>query len=535
MLVLGITHPVCWNTGAAILRDGELLAMAEEERFIRYKHAPNIAPLKSIEYCLKVAGATLEDVDVIAVGWDYEVKKSFAQRLMASRNRIFEIQRSRFQQLRGMLKGVRNKIVYLDHHISHAASAYLFSGFDQVNVLTIDGSGGDSSGLFGYADGARLEEIYRIPNSQSWGNMYTIITEHLGFAPHSAEGKVMGLAAFGTPQPERFTFIDWSGDVPEIDPRKFRRFRRGLKRWTNVVAPDQEQKDLAATVQWTLEQMALKTTEWLARRTGCRNFALAGGCALNCSMNGFLLRQPHVENIFVQPAAYDVGTALGAAAWVHAQETGKRPVGTYNHVYLGPEFSNAEIEAALKRFKISTYRRSDDIAEDTAELLAQGELVGWFQGRMEVGPRALGGRSMLANPGKREMKDKMNAEVKGREGWRPFAPSFLADLARDYVTVDYPSPFMILAFQGKDGKIEEIPAATHVDKTVRVQTVLPETNPVYHAMIRAFHEKTGLPAVLNTSFNIAGQPIVCTPHDAISTFFGCGLDKLAVGDYLVWK
>ncbi|MCA9774301.1 MAG: hypothetical protein KC466_17920 [Myxococcales bacterium] len=535
MLILGVTHPHCLNNAAAILRDGELLAMAEEERFARFKHAPRMAPLGAIKYCLEAAGATIEDVDRIAVGWDFHEKAEWFERFLPNVRREQEAMRRRFRPLHAVFKSHRAKVEFVDHHLAHAASAYLFSGFDRVNVMTIDGSGGESSGVLGVAEGARFRELHRIPNDASWGNMYTMITKKLGFRPHSDEGKVMGLAAFGTPDLGRFDFIDWDAEIPELIVDKFKRYRRKLKDWETGGEPDQEQKDLAATVQHALEQVGLRISEWLAKQTGVKNLALAGGCALNCSMNGFLLRQPHVEQIFVQPVAHDAGTALGAAAWIHARETGERPKTVYDHLYFGPSFSNAQIEAAIKEYKLTTFKRSDDIAEDVAELLAQGQLVGWFQGRMEAGPRALGGRSMLANPGSIETKDRMNAQVKHREGWRPFAPSFLADKAKEYVTLDYPSPFMILAFEGKDGKIDEIPAATHVDKTVRVQTVNPATNLVYHEMISAFHRKTGLPAVLNTSFNVAGQPIVCTPFDAIGTFFACGLDKLAIGDYLIWK
>ncbi|MBZ0253213.1 MAG: hypothetical protein K8I02_07730, partial [Candidatus Methylomirabilis sp.] len=495
MLILGITHPGAMNNAAAILRDGELLAFAEEERFNRVKHSSGVAPNQAIAYCLKAAGAELGDLDRVAVGWDYAVEWSPALVLDKRARGHYELQHHFFRQLR--LGPAERKIRYVNHHVAHAASAYLFSGFEKCAVMTIDGSGGQDSGLLGVAEGTELKVLHKIPLRGSWGNLYSAITSRLGFQWHSAEGKVMGLAAFGKPDPERFKFVNWDAEIPEVDWEGFRKARKELPQFTNTRSPSQEQKDLAATIQWTLEQAGLRMSQWLHGKTGLKAFALAGGCALNCSMNGFLLRQSHVDDIFIQPAAHDAGTALGAAAWVHARETGKRPRTVFNHAYWGPSFENAEIEAALRRFKITSWKRCDAIAEEAAELLARGELLGWFQGRMEVGPRALGGRSMLANPGKPEMKDKMNAEVKNREGWRPFAPSFLPELAKDYVTVDYPSPFMILAFQGREEKIEEIPAATHVDKTVRVQTVNPATNPVYHALIAEFRKRTGLPAVLN--------------------------------------
>ena len=265
---------------------------------------------------------------------------------------------------------------------------------------------------------------------------------------------------------------------------------------------------------------------------------MAGGCALNCSMNGVLLRSDNVDNIFIQPAAHDVGTALGAALSVYKDVVGHRPGIVMEHPYYGPDYTNEEIENELKRFKTNSYKRSNDITKEAAALIAEDKTIGWFQGRMEFGPRALGGRSIIANPKNKEMKDIVNKGIKGREPWRPFAPSFLESDYRDYIKAPYNSPnspFMVIAFQAIEEKVSDIASAAHVDNTVRVQTVRKETAPKYWELISEFKKLTGVPAVLNTSFNVAGQPIVCTPRDAIMTYFGCGLDYLAIEDYLVWK
>jgi carbamoyltransferase len=274
--------------------------------------------------------------------------------------------------------------------------------------------------------------------------------------------------------------------------------------------------------------------ESLHRRTGYTDLCMAGGTALNCSNNGKLLSLPYVKRIFVQPAAADCGTALGAAVHAHVKLTGERPKTKFNHLYWGPEFTNDEIEIALKQAKVP-YRKVDSIGREAAKLINENKIVGWFQGRMEVGPRALGGRSILANPTQPHMKDAVNNNVKFREPWRPFAPSILAEHMEEYFGTQHPSPFMILAFQARDEVKHKIPAALHVDGTGRPQTVEKETNPRYWDLINEFKALTGVPVVMNTSFNVAGQPIVCTPKDALGTFYICGLDALAIGDFIVEK
>jgi carbamoyltransferase len=287
-------------------------------------------------------------------------------------------------------------------------------------------------------------------------------------------------------------------------------------------------------LQYTLEQVMSRMTEAMYERTGLTDFCLAGGTALNCSSNGKLVGLPHVERLFVQPAAGDSGTALGAAVHAYVQHTGRRPDTTFDHAYWGPEYSNDEIRAVLDLAKVD-YRHVEDVSAETAALLAQDKIVGWFQGRMEIGPRALGARSILANPTTARMKDDVNNNVKFREAWRPFAPSILREANREYFGTDHPSPFMILAFEAEPGIEEKIPAALHVDRTGRPQTVERSTNPRYWGVIDEFRKLTGVPVVLNTSFNVDSEPIVCSPKNALATFAMSGLDALAIGDFIVEK
>lgn len=528
LIILGVTHPISYNNGAYLLVDGKLVAMVEEERFNRFKHSPRVAAKRSIQYCLDHAKIDLEDADFYAVGWDYATSRYPSFNL-----RRYAVNKHLMNQLPFNRRS--KKIRYVNHHVAHALSAYYLSGFQESNIISLDASGGGESGILAIGRADDVEIVKVISNDSSWGTLYSNITTLLGFQAHSHEGKTMGLAPYGTPDPEAFDFIRWDNEIPEID-------RPGMKRFVGSMEPrkkgeplNQKHKDLAASAQYALERAGIQMSEYLYRRSGIRNLCLAGGCALNCSMNGKLVRLPDVDHVFIQPAAHDVGTALGAAVQVHREITGSRPKIRFNHALWGPEYSNHEIEEILKRSHLSTYKRSPELCKEVAELLIHGKIVGWFQGRMEVGPRALGARSILADPRTIEIKDILNKNVKGREPWRPFAPSFLAEDFGEYVENPYASPFMIIAFQGKDGIVQNIQGATHVDRTVRAQTVERRIQPKYWEVINEFKKLAGVPAVLNTSFNVAGQPIVCTPFDALSTFFACGLDYLAIGDFLVWK
>ena len=551
MIILGITDTVCQDNAAALLVDGELVGMVEEERLNRIKHAPRMAPQKSIQWCLERAGVKLEDVDIIAIGFDHpntvfldnmrtKVKR-FVKRQTILRNareefRYWRRHRYHLAQLDPYLK-MRDKILFVRHHMAHAASSFYLSGFDQASIISLDGSGGQDAGLIGTGRGTDIEVVQYVDRESSWGEFYERFTGALGFKPHSDEGKVMGLAAYGDPQGQVFPFIQMSNgnEIPHYDREGFLKALKEIRpREKNVSPINGYHENVAARLQYSLEQVVGRMAEVLHRKTGSTDLCMAGGTALNCSCNGKLLSLPWVKRIFVQPAAADCGTALGAAVYAHVKLTGERPKTRFNHMYWGPEFSNDEIEKVLKQAKVP-YRKVERIGEETAKLIAQNKIVGWFQGRMEVGPRALGGRSIVANPTDPRMKDAVNNNVKFREAWRPFAPSILADCMEEYFGTSHPSPFMILAFQAREEVKPKIPAALHVDGTGRPQTVEKETNPRYWDLINEFRKISGVPVVLNTSFNVAGQPIVCTPKDAIGTFYICGLDALSIGDFIVEK
>jgi carbamoyltransferase len=374
-----------------------------------------------------------------------------------------------------------------------------------------------------------------VSNQGSWGLAYELVTEALGFRRHSGEGKTMGLAAYGTPNPDGLPFVEWDQDIPAINPKKRKAFVASLQPRSEDSPLTQEHKDLAATLQTTLETAVTKMAAWLYEQTGSRNLCLAGGTAMNCSMNGKLAQLPFVDNIFIQPVAHDAGTALGAALSVYVEKSGTRPNWRMEHAYWGAAYNNEEIELALKSFSGISYHQSKDICLETAQVLTEGKVVGWFQGRFEAGARALGNRSILANPSLPKMKDKVNIKVKNREPWRPFAPSMLIEAIDRYIENPVLSPFMILAFDTKPETRSEIISAVHVDGTCRPQTVEKQTNPRYWELIQRFNELTGIPVLLNTSFNVKGQPIVNTPHQAIDTFLNCGMDVLAIGDFLVTK
>ncbi len=540
MIILGISHPISWNGAACILIDGKLVAWVEEERLNRIKHAPCMAPKLAIEYCLKQAGVTLDQVDYVGIGFDSALKAAIGNLSIDTLSGIlkfpmwYRLGSTYEKQL--PLPGVdKNKIIFVNHHLSHAASAFYASGFPESNIMSLDGTGGTESGILAVGRGAQINTLKRIPNRSSWGYLYQEVTGKLGFRPHSAEGKVMGLASYGTPDPKGLPCVDWDGDIPMISPSTRKAFIQSIPQRKKEDPLTDYHKNLAATLQDTLERAGGRMAEWLYQQTGIRRLGLAGGTALNCSMNGKLARLPFIDEIFIQPAAYDAGTALGAALWVHVKKTGQRPDWQMVHAYWGPEYNNDEIEAALRSFPQLSYYKSDDVYTDTARLLKDGYIVGWFQGRSEVGPRALGNRSILADPSRPRMKDRVNNQVKHREPWRPFAPSVLEEAVGRYVDNPVLSPFMILAFDTIPDRLPEIVSATHVDGTIRPQTVSKATNPRYWQLIKRFEEVTGVPVVLNTSFNVDSQPIVNKPEEAIDTFLNCGMEYLAIGDFVVKK
>jgi carbamoyltransferase len=461
-------------------------------------------------------------------------------------------------------------VEFVSHHLAHAYSTYFCSPFREAIVLTLDGSGEDNCTqlAIGRGDALTVKENLLIPHSLGW--FYAAFTAYLGFVPYRDEGKLMGLAALGeerraqNPWPERLGKIlrvqDGSYEVdpvytklgghyfaerftdalvkfitdfdPALEPvaygEKIQQNGRAVSRYL-----DPRYVDLAWGVQEKLEEAAKALVARAVAAHGIRNLCVAGGVGLNCKMNGELLQATPIERIFVQPAANDAGTAMGAAMIV-AQALGDPIRNDLQHVYYGPGFSNAEIRRQLDGCKIR-YQESGDVVRWTADALAEGKMVGWFQGRMEFGARALGGRSILANPVLPGIKDKVNNEVKYRESWRPFCPSLLDEVKDDYLVGAAEAPFMIVAFQVKPTMRELIPSAVHVDGTVRPQTIKEGANPRFHGLVKEVGKRTGHPVVVNTSFNIRGEPIICTPLDAVRCFYSNGLDALVIGDFVVTK
>jgi carbamoyltransferase len=582
------------DSAAVLIGDGRIVAAAQEERFTRKKHDSRF-PVHAIGYCLEEAGIGLDGVDFV-VFYDkpflkferlLETYLAFAPRGFTSFRMAMPLwlREKLFQKdlLSRELKRFdpdydwAGRLLFAEHHQSHAASAFFPSPFEEAVVLTMDGVGEWATTSAAIGRGNTLEVIKEIHFPHSLGLLYSAFTYYTGFLVNSGEYKLMGLAPYGEPK--------YTGLILEhlMDLKEDGSFRLDLDyfdyctglRMTNErfhtlfgSAPrqpgellTQHHMDLAASIQKVTEEVVLRLTQSLARETGMDNLCLAGGVALNCVANGKVLRDGAFKNIWIQPAAGDAGGALGAALTAHHLFQGQpRKVekgrDAMSGAYLGPAFSQTQIETGLREAgaRLKTLGEAEVITA-VAQALADGKAVGWFQGRMEFGPRALGGRSILGDPRSPDMQKMLNLKVKYRESFRPFAPSVLGEAVSDWFNLDGDSPYMLLVadVQAKRRRemtaaeqalfgIEklnvprsEIPAVTHVDYSARVQTVHADTNPRYHALISSFHELTACPVVVNTSFNVRGEPIVCTPQDAFHCFMGTEIEVLAVGDCLLRK
>lgn len=551
MVILGINQVSGLLTGqhdgaAALIKDGKLIATAEEERFNRIRHAKGF-PTMAVAYCLKEAGLTEKDIDIIAVGYNPYgfLRRGFfflnlpSMVMYVASIFIFHMKLAEFKRA-----APKARVKYVDHHRAHASSAYRCSGFTEVNAMTIDGAGETETAAFYEGRGGVLTLRARIPiafrfDRRPWrsvGKAYTRVTHILKLGGHG-EGKTMGLASYGTPRFDFsqilnvLTWRDWT-----IDRRKITGLYPETVRESESAPITQVHKDLAASVQKALEEAVVNLGRDAYRQTGIRHFALAGGCALNCNANSRLLEQDFCDGVFIQPASNDSGIPLGAALEV-MHEVGDGDFIDFPHAYWGPEYSNDAIEKVLKNAKV-TYRKSDDIARETARLVAEGKIVGWFQGRMELGPRALGNRSILGNPAKKDMADKINVAVKHREVWRPFAPAVPVERATEYfegVDKAHESPFMLHTFYVREKYRALLPSITHVDGSSRIQTVSKEQNSRFYAFLSELGHLTGHPVVLNTSFNDKGEPIVCSPQDALRCYYATGFDALAIGDFILEK
>jgi carbamoyltransferase len=558
MYVLGFnsTH----DASVALLRDGRILWALEEERLSRRKHHHGFPEL-ALRFVLRAEGIRFSDVEHVAFYWNpWKGLFRFGGHFLAHLPRSLAYARVQpaiwreFATLPRRLRrdlGFQGRFHFVDHHLAHAYSAFAPSPFEEASILSVDGTGEWTTTLLARGDARGVRSVRRIGYPHSIGKVYEAVTQYLGFRPLCDEGKVMGLAAYGG---DRFvedfreilavngsgslrvdrSFFRYHLGAPEkFSPRLEERF--GARRAMDADAPiEAHHRDVAFALQARTEEALLALAEHLHRTEGGDALCLAGGVALNCVANGRLLRESPFREIFIQPAAGDSGAALGAAMRTHHRVTGEMPRTPLRHVYLGPEYDESDFRHALREAGLS-WERPPDIAAACAAELDEGRIVGWFQGRMEYGPRALGNRSILADPRPSGMRDRLNARVKQREAFRPFAPAVLAERASEYFEDARSSPFMLLSFRARPDRREQIPAVVHVDGTARVQTVAPETNPLLHRLIGEFAARTGVPMILNTSFNLRGEPIVCTPADAVRSFVASEMDRLVLGPYLARK
>lgn len=565
---MGIATPFSHDPSASLLIDGKMVALCDEERLIREKHAMERRPVNAIKFCLAKAGIGPQDVEAVAYPWSFEAyqqkKWEFVRRCWRSRPahayksilKAGRFRKGKTAKLDLTLResGIdpsRVKVHFIDHHIAHASSAYHLSGFKDAAIISIDGAGEFTSTLFAYGKDGEIRKIKEIIYPDSLGLLYSTFTEYLGFRINDGEYKVMGMAPYGDPDKIDFSdIIKYDKHTFKLDDhyvcaRLSKRYkpdvlysRRFVERWGPPRTGDalaDPYIHIAARTQKTLEDVVATLMEShlgsiLKRNNG--RLCLAGGCALNVKMNKRLIEHPLVKEVFVQPAANDSGTSLGAATYA-AHMMGDK-IEPMKHVYYGPSYTNAQIKDVLERFKIK-HQECADIADKVSTLLAEGNIVAWFQGAMEFGPRALGNRSILGNPAVKGTADQINGRIKFREKWRPFCPSILPEFADDVITVKHPSPFMTLSFEVRQEWIKKIPECVHVDKSARPQFVDKETNPLFYKLITYFNKKTGVPVVINTSLNRRGEPIVCSPEDAIHMFYNCGLEYMAIGDFLIKK
>ncbi|MCC6749138.1 MAG: carbamoyltransferase [Deltaproteobacteria bacterium] len=540
------------EASCCLLRDGELIAAAAEERFSRIKHDSSL-PLAAFRFCLEAGGIGIQDLHCIAY---YELPARKLSRQLWTGMPVggdpslpwLDAQRPELE-IRERL-GYEGPIELFDHHLSHAASSFLYSGFEDAAILTVDGVGEWATTSYGRGNGARVELFEQVDFPNSLGLLYSTITGYLGFRVNSAEYKVMGLAPYGEPR-----YVDQVRELITEGPdgqyalsmryfdflRESRMFSDALAELfgTPPRAPESEilpfHHDVARSMQVVLEEVLLAKAQYLRSKVDSPNLCMAGGVALNCVANGRVLRDGPFERLFVQPAAGDSGACLGAAALAHAKLTGRRHSGErLAHVYLGPSYSServADILADMELPALDFRGREAELLEAVVDRLVAGQVIGWFQGAMEFGPRALGARSIIADPRVADMRERLNQLVKKREAFRPFAPSVLEEQAEKHFALDHRSPFMLETCQ-VTSEID-VPAVTHVDRSARPQTVSASDNPRYWALIDAFHRRTGCPMIVNTSFNVRKEPIVCTPDDALRCMANSDIDAVVLEDFIV--
>ncbi|HEY6244786.1 MAG TPA: carbamoyltransferase C-terminal domain-containing protein [Pyrinomonadaceae bacterium] len=605
MIILGI-NAYHGDAAAAIVKDGKLIAAAEEERFNRFKHCAGF-PTEAIKYCLIAAGARIEDVDHVGISRDPSAhlhKKILFAASRAARQasssvrrpselnsnvaviesdsdngnangsnifrqikdrlgnaaRVRDVKQELARQLSTAAKSLRAEFHNIEHHRAHLASSFFVSPFQKAALLSIDGFGDFISTMWGIGEGNSIRILGQVEYPHSTGIVYTATTQFLGFPHYGDEGKVMGLAPYGKPR-----FIDQFREIIRIDEDGqfrlnldyFRHHAEGVEmswdqgspiigrifsdEFTNTFGPARSpgaeltdrDRDIAASLQLRLEEVAFHVLYHLHDQTGLTDLGLAGGVAYNSVMNGKILLHTPFRRIFVQPAAGDSGTALGVCYQIYNEILQHPRRDAMEGAYTGPEFSNDELRSAIKSSGLAWETYNDpDLTRRAALDISNGLVVGWFQGRMEFGPRALGNRSILVDPRRSEMKDVLNQRIKKREPFRPFAPSILEDRVADYFEQTHPAPTMLMVYQVKEERRKEIPAVTHMDGSGRLQTVSRRVNDRYYQLISDFNELTGVPVVLNTSFN-ENEPIVCTPEQAIDCFKKTRMDVLYLGNYSI--
>jgi carbamoyltransferase len=583
------------------VRDGVVVAFAEEERFNRLKTSKGLFPSRTVRWCLESNGLTLSDIHHVAFGWDataypfrtgahyartylkycgaaWRAPKVGSQRsaftAAAELLLLYHPDRARSAIQDGLraagLNGDFPPIRFVRHHLAHAYSVYPLSGFERAGILTIDGSGEIAATQLALGEGndIRVLEEIALPHSLGW--FYAAVTQYLGFIPYRDEGKLMGLAALGEANRDSNKWLEplsrmlrVGRDSYEVDPTlTFIGGHYYASRYTDafverITAIDPEATpigygnkaalngntvsryllptyiDMAWAAQELLEQAAIALAGKLVREHGIQDLCIAGGVGLNCKMNGEILRRSGIKRIFVQPAAYDSGAAVGAALYV-AREAGENIRRPLKHAFAGPAFDNDAVRGALETAKLP-YKAVDDPAAEAARRLERGEIVGWFQGQMEFGARSLGGRSILGNPLMADMKDRINAEVKYREGWRPFCPSVLDGAQERYIVEPGEAGYMIVAYDATEICKTTAPSVLHVDGTIRPQVVRQGAHARFHALIKEFGQATGHPIVLNTSLNMRGEPIALSPLDAVRCYFSTGLDALVIENFVLAK
>jgi carbamoyltransferase len=572
MYTLGV-NAAFHDSAACLVEDGRLIAAAEEERFTRVKHGKRPIPFSTyeqphhaVDYCLREAGIGMVDVDHVAYSFDPALRLGphwgdatislplepsahpTPDEWEAAWDPLFlssivnaprQLAGGAPHHLQARFRGASSKGPFrwhfVEHHIAHAASAFHASPFEHAAVLTLDGRGERATTTYNIGLGNSLERLGQVNYPNSLGLLYEEVTGYLGFLHSSDEYKVMALASFGRPhylaEFRDIVRVGSDGQYTTASPCLVERFGPARLRGGPM---EQRHYDVARSLQVVLEETALQLVQWLHERSGMDDLCLAGGVGLNCVMNARLRDQGPFRRIWVQPAAGDSGTALGAALWVDARERhcDERRF-SMEHAFWGPAYSDEEVEAFLRWSKLP-YRRLSDVAGTAAGLLAENKVLGWFQGRMEFGPRALGARSILASPICATMQERLN-EIKDREDFRPVAPVVLEEEAGNWFAGASVSPFMLFVYDVRPEKAERIPAVRHVDGTARIQTINREQHPRYYDLLRAFQARTGVPVLVNTSFNTRGEPIVCSPRDAIECFWTSPLDALVIGSFLLEK